>query len=124
MNSVQLVGRITKDIEVRKTPSNKSVANFTMAVDDSHGENKKAQFINCVAWEKSAETIAKYVHKGDMFAITGKLVQKNTEKNGEVTNRSYEVVVNGFTFLPNAKKEQQQVEPFLTEADLEEDLPF
>ena len=124
MNNVQLIGRVTKDIEVRKTPSNKSVANFTLAVDDGYGENKKAQFINCVAWEKSAETIAKYVHKGDMFGVTGKLVQKNTEKNGEVVNRSYEVVVNGFTFLPNAKKEQQQVDPFFTTADLEEDLPF
>ena len=58
-----------------------------------------------------------------MFGITGKLVQNNYDTNG-ITNYSYEVVVNGFTFLPNAKKEQQQVDPFFTTADLEEDLPF
>lgn len=103
LNDVKLIGRVTKEIEVKKTPQNKSVIRFTLAVDK--GKDKKTQFIECQAWEGTAETIAKYVNKGDVFQVSGELNNNNYESNG-VKYYSYVVVVNGFTFLPNAKKEQ------------------
>lgn len=103
LNDIKLIGRVTKEIEVRKTQSNKSVINFTLAIDE--GKDKKTQFIECQAWEGTADTIAKYVNKGDVFQVSGKLINNNYESNG-VKHYSYLVLVNGFTFLPNSKKQE------------------
>lgn len=105
LNNINLIGRVTKDIELRKTQSNKSVIKFTLAIDE--GKDKKAQFIECQAWEGTADTIAKYVKKGDMFSVGGKLINNNYENNG-VKQYSYVVLVNNFTLLPNSKKEAPQ----------------
>lgn len=104
LNNINLIGRVTKEIELRKTPSNKSVIKFTLAIDE--GKDKKTQFIECQAWEGTAETIAKWVNKGDMFSVSGKLINNNYETNGG-KQYSYLVLVNNFTLLPNNRQPQQ-----------------
>lgn len=111
LNNVNLIGRVTKEIELRKTQSNKSVVKFTLAVDDGKdGQgNSRTQFIDCQAWEGLAETIQKYVLKGDMVNINGKLVNNNYESNG-VKYYSYLVLASGMTLLPNKRTNQQPQE--------------
>lgn len=109
LNNVNLIGRVTKDIELRKTLSNKSVVKFTLAIDDGkYGQgNSRTQFIDCQAWEGLAETIQKYVLKGDMVNINGKLINNNYESNG-IKYYSYLVLVNGMTLLPNKRLNEQK----------------
>ena len=102
MNEVILIGRVTKDIEIRKTQSGKSVASFTLAVDRRRKEDG-ADFINCIAWEKAAETIAKYVHKGDLFGVTGYIQTRSYEKDGK-RNYVTEVVTTNFQFLEHKRE--------------------
>ena len=85
MNSIQLTGRICHTPELKNTANGKVVINFTLAVDrqfrNADGE-KEADFINCQLWDKSAEFLANYCHKGDKVAIVGRLQMRNyTDKD-------------------------------------------
>ena len=104
MNSVCLIGRITKDVEERRTQKGTPVVSFTLAVDRRKKEDG-ADFIPCIAWDKAAETIAKYVHKGDLFGVTGYIQTRSYEKDGR-RNYATEVVTTGFQFLER-KREMQ-----------------
>jgi len=75
MNKVIVMGRLTRDPEIRETAGNKMVASFTIAVDRrvARGAEKKADFINCVAWEQKAEFIKNYFSKGVRIAVAGRL---------------------------------------------------
>ena len=97
MNSVCLIGRITKDVEERRTQKGTPVVSFTLAVDRRKKEDG-ADFIPCIAWDKAAETIAKYVHKGDLFGVTGYIQTRSYEKDGR-RNYATEVVTTSFQFL-------------------------
>lgn len=135
INVVTLIGRFTKDIEVRKTQSGKSVAQFSIAVN-RRGKDAGADFINCVAWEKAADVLAQYGHKGDRIGIVGRIAtrsydDKTTGKKTFVT----EIMVDQFEFLSEPKKEEpkpvqeqpkQQYEQQrdLSEWEIPEDLPF
>ena len=68
VNSVILIGRLTKDPEIKKTSSGKSVASFTLAVNQRFNRDK-TDFINCVAWEKTADYLGNYVKKGNLIAV-------------------------------------------------------
>lgn len=104
MNNVSLIGRLTKDVQERRTQNGTPVVSFTLAVDRRKKEDG-ADFINCIAWDKAAETIAKYVHKGDLFAVTGYIQTRNYEKDGRM-NYFTEVVTTSFQFLER-KREMQ-----------------
>ena len=108
MNSVCIIGRLTKDVQERRTQNGTPVVSFTLAVDRRKKEDG-ADFINCIAWNKSAETIAKYVHKGDLFGVTGYIQTRSYEKDGR-TNYATEVVTTGFQFLER-KREMQSDSP-------------
>lgn len=108
MNSVCIIGRLTDDVQERRTQNGTPVVSFTLAVDRRKKEDG-ADFINCIAWNKSAETIAKYVHKGDLFGVTGYIQTRSYEKNGR-TNYATEVVTTGFQFLER-KREMQSDSP-------------
>lgn len=102
INRVVLVGRLTRDPELKYTANNVAVASFTLAVNrqftNSQGE-READFINCVIWRKAAENFVKLVHKGSLVGIDGRLQTRNYEnKQG---NRVYvtEVVVDNFSLL-------------------------
>ena len=96
MNKVILVGRLTKDTELGATTSGVSVCSFTVACDRRFvkaGEERKADFINCIAWRQSAEAIAKYFTKGNRIALEGS-IQTRTWQDNEGKNRyATEVVV-------------------------------
>ena len=86
MNKVQLVGRLTRDPELRTTGNGVSVCSFTVAVNrrfrNAQGEYE-ADFINCVAWRQSAELLAKYFAKGRMVGLVGSIQTRNYEKDGQ-----------------------------------------
>ncbi len=105
LNQYVCIGRITKDLDLKKTQSNKSVLLFDLAVDDGkRGDQRITQFISCQAWEGLADTIARYCQKGDLLQVSGRLVNNNYEYNG-TKQYSYKVVVNGITLLANRKSE-------------------
>lgn len=86
MNKVLLLGRLAKEPELRYTQSGTAVVNFTLAVNrrfaNQNGE-READFIDCVAWQKAAEFVANYFHKGQMMALEGRLQVSSYEKDGK-----------------------------------------
>lgn len=98
INTCTLVGRLTKDIDLRSTRDGKSVAQFTLAVDRDK-KDSGADFINCIAWGKSAEIIERYVRKGDMLGIIGKIQTRNYEDRTGKKVYVTEVMVDRFQFL-------------------------
>lgn len=127
MNKVILIGRVTKDIELKATNSGKYVASFTLAVNRDYKNadgNYDADFINCVAFGQQAETISKYVNKGDKFGVTGKLNTRTYEKNGSKVYIT-EVIVDGFEFLKSKKdKLSADIDAENFEPYDDGDLPF
>ncbi len=101
MNKVILVGRLTKDPELRATSSGVNVCSFTIACDRrfvKQGEERKADFINCIAWRQAGESISKYFAKGHRIAVEGS-IQTRTWQDNEGKNRyTMEVVVDGWEF--------------------------
>jgi|SRR5688572_6981119 single-strand DNA-binding protein len=102
-NKVILMGNLTRDPEVRTTPSGQSVANFSLAVnrtwkgqDGSTQEN--VSYIDCVAWGKTGEIIAQYVQKGRPLLVSGRLDQRSWEQDGQKRSK-VEVVVEDFNFV-------------------------
>jgi single-strand DNA-binding protein len=79
------MGRLTKDVELRRTDSGKAVASFTVAVDRDFGQNgqKETDFIDCVAWQKTGEFVSKHFSKGKMIVVSGRLqIRSWTDKDG------------------------------------------
>lgn len=121
MNNVNLIGRLTKDVELRHTDSGKSVCSFCIAVD---GVRDNVYFIDCVAWEARADNISKYFHKGDKIGIAGMITTRTWEAQDGSNRKAVEILVNSFDFC-NAKKTEQAetpVEP--TEEQEGSNLPF
>ena len=87
MNKVILVGRLTKDPELRSTPSGVNVCSFSVACDRrfvKEGEERKADFINCIVWRQTAEFVSKYFRKGHRIALEGSLQTRDyTDKDGK-----------------------------------------
>lgn len=118
------LGRTTKDIELSQTTNGISVAKFTLAIPrqfkNADGE-REVDFLNCVAWRKAAENIAKYVNKGDQLFIVGTVQTRSYEVKGE---RKYitEIQVDEFEFIGGNKSGKIENKD-LTEID-DADLPF
>lgn len=109
INSVVLVGRLTRDVEIRKTQNNLSVTSFSIAVNDTTKNadgNKTTSFINCTAWRQSADFLAKYAHKGSLIGVEGKLQQRSYEKRDGTKANVLEVVVNRVTLLESKSTNQ------------------
>ncbi len=103
-NKVILMGNLTRDVEVRTTPSGQSVANFSLAVSRSwKGQDGQTQeqtsFINCVAWGKPGEIIAQYVKKGDPLLVSGRLDQRSYDDKDGNKRQAVEVNVEDFNFI-------------------------
>lgn len=102
LNRIILIGRLTKDPELRYTPSNKPVAAFTLAVDRNYKSadgQKETDFINIVAWNKQAELCANHLVKGELCAIEGRLQIRNYEGKDGVRRTAAEVVADNVRFL-------------------------
>ena len=109
INNVVLVGRLTKDAELRYTPSNVAVATFTLAVNrnfkNQNGE-READFINCVMWRQQAENIANWAKKGTLIGITGRIQTRNYEN--QQGQRVYVTEVAAETFQVMESRNNQQ----------------
>lgn len=104
-NLVVLTGRLTADPELKTTQSGISVTSFSVAVNRPYrtGEEQQTDFINVVAWRKTAEFIAKYFKKGNMIGIEGSIqTRKYTDKNGN-NRTAFEVVVNNAQFVESKR---------------------
>ena len=101
MNSTQLLGRLTKEPELKYGASGNAYCKFTLAVNRAFKKDE-VDFISCTSFGKAAETIAEYVRKGDQFAVTGRIQVDVYESNGE-KRYSTGVMVDGFTFISKAK---------------------
>lgn len=110
MNKVILIGRLTKDPEIRYTTKNNPVASFTLAVNrDYINENgeREADFINIVVWNKQAENCSKYINKGSQISIEGRIQTRSYEdKNGE-KRYTTEVIADQVHFLDNKKDKKE-----------------
>lgn len=122
-NKVILMGRITKDLEIKTTPAGVSVLSFSIAVERSYaekGQERKTDFINCVAWRNTAEFISKFFTKGAMILIEGELqtrqYQNKEGKNITVT----EVIVSSSSFTGEKK---QSAPTAANEASTTNELP-
>ena len=106
INNIVLVGRTTKAIELKQNKNGTPYVQFTLAVNRPYKEEQggqQADFITCVAWNKTAETIANYVLKGTMIGVEGRLQVRNYENEAGVRQYLSEVLVNRFTFLESKK---------------------
>lgn len=110
INRTVLVGRLTKDPEIRYTQSGTAVANFTMAVNrqftNANGE-READFISCIVWRKAAENFCNFTHKGSLVGIDGRIQTSSYEKEGHRVY-STQVVLDDFSLLEPKQQGQQR----------------
>ena len=106
INRVILVGRLTKDVELRKTPAGSSVCSFTLAVSrrvskNSTSNQPTADFISCVAWNQTADLMKNYLHKGSQIGVEGRIQTRNYDDPNVPGRKVYvtEVVADNVTFL-------------------------
>lgn len=135
INTCILEGRLTKDVELKKTQSNNSYCRLTIAVD--RGADKGADFVNCVAWNKTAELICKYFAKGSPILVEGNIRTSSFEsKNGKVFQTDVSIYKVHFP-LTNKPRETKEETPqnmktkeidtsdmFYDETPIADDLPF
>lgn len=104
MNRVILIGRLTKDPEIRRTPTTgNAVISFTIAVDnfgrDQNGEKRPATFVPCTIWGKQAENMARYTRKGSNIGVEGRLTQRTYTRKDGTPAQIMEVVCDNVQFL-------------------------
>ena len=111
MNQTCLIGRLTKDVELKYTPANQAVAQFTLAVNrtfkNANGE-RESDFINCVIWRKSAENFANWAKKGALIGITGRIQTRNYENQQGQRVYVTEVIAENFQMLESRSQQQGQ----------------
>lgn len=121
LNKVILMGRLTRDPELRRTGSGTAVASFTLAVDrdfSRDGGEREVDFIDCVAWRGSAEFVCKHFTKGQMVAVSGRLQIRNWTDQDGAKRRNAEVITDEIYFTgsrPGAGSAQGNSQPLVTE---------
>lgn len=113
MNRIELIGRLTKDADIRQTQSGKTVAAFTLAVNRPFAKKDSGQqtadFIRCQAWERTADVLRQYTHKGSQIGVCGRLQTREYDKDGQRQFIS-EVIVEQMDLL-DSRKEAQESQP-------------
>lgn len=115
INNVVLVGRLTKDVEVKKTQSGLSVASFTVACDrrlsqeQKNNNDQSADFISCVAWRGSADFLGQYSHKGDTVGVEGRIQTRSYDRDGQKVYVT-EIVANSVSILHSTQPRQSQAQ--------------
>ena len=115
LNHIVIMGRLTRDPELRRTGSGIAVASFSVAVDRDFGKNengeKETDFIDCVAWRNTAEFVSKYVTKGRMVVVSGRLqIRSWTDKDGN-KRRTAEVVADN-VYFGDSRRENEGASAF------------
>lgn len=126
MNNVSISGNLTRDPELRSTNTGKQVANISMAINMG---KDKTEYVNCVAWEKTAELIAQYCKKGDRFACTGELQTRSWDGEDGKKRYATEVVVRNFDFPPKSggqdySAHNQAKQNAYVPDEMEDSIPF
>lgn len=133
MNRVILLGRLTRDPELRQTANNVAVASFAVAVNRPYQKDKEreADFIECAAWRGTGEFVARYFAKGDPIMLEGRLQVRSYEDKQGNKRRAYEVVCENVEFTgsrerrpPDDPQEQTYDASDFEEVDSDGDLPF
>ena len=130
LNKIVLMGRFTKDAELRSTTSGTSVTSFSLAVDrDFKGQNgeRETDFINCVAWKNTAEFVCRYFKKGSMAVVEGRLETRPYDDAEGKKRTATEVVVNNIYFGESKKDASEPTtdfEPVPSFGGEDEDVPF
>lgn len=138
LNKVIVMGRLTRDPELRYTQTNTPVVSFSLACDRdySSGERKQTDFLDCVAWSHTAEFVKKYFGKGRAAVVEGRLQVRNWEDDAGTKRKTAEIVVNNIYFAdskPDSKREaapereyaSPRMDDAFSEYDEDEgDLPF
>jgi single-strand DNA-binding protein len=111
MNKVIIMGRLTRDVEIRQTPNGIVFAQFSVAINRrvSKEKEQKADFISCKAWRQTAEFISKYFNKGSMIAIVGHLQTDSWEKDGK-KHYSTTVIVEDISFTGSKHKSDENLQ--------------
>lgn len=110
LNKVILIGRFTRDPELRSTPQGVSTCSFSLAVDrnyQSAGGERQTDFINCVAWRQSAEFISKYFSKGNLICVEGSIQTRSWKDNDGNNRYATDVVVDRSYFVESKKSASQ-----------------
>ncbi|QIK56652.1 single-stranded DNA-binding protein [Erysipelothrix sp. HDW6A] len=133
INRSVLVGRLTRDPELRKTQTGKSVVSFTLAVNRKFSKEEQADFINCVAWNQTADFIANYLTKGALISVEGSIQSRTYDDNTGKRVYVQEVVsesVNALESLTQRQEREQQTQSYQssgykqdTESNYVEDEP-
>lgn len=132
MNSIQLIGRLTADVELRQTQSGVSVCQFNLAVDRPKVKDT-TDFIPCVAWRGTAEFICKYFGKGNKIALNGVLTTRKWQDQNGNNRVAYEVLAESVEFCESKQNNAEQsgaeqynepTEPTKLTAYDDSDLPF
>lgn len=120
MNKFIGIGRATKDIELKSTQNGTQYVQFDIAIDngkDKEGNPRETDFINCTAWEKLAETISVYVHKGNKIAVEGSMkTDKYQNEKGENRSKTY-ILVKNIEFLESKPKDNNKTNYTAEEID-------
>ena len=98
LNRITLMGRLTADPELKKTPSDISVVTFTLAVERNFSKEKQTDFIDIVCWRNTAEFVSKYFSKGQLIAVSGALQTRTWKDKEDKTRKAYEVVADEVYF--------------------------
>lgn len=110
LNRITIMGRLTRDPELKYTSNNTPVTSFTVAVDRDFGE-KKTDFIDCQAWRQTAEFVSKYFTKGSLAVVTGRLYSRKwTDKDGN-KRTAWETQVDNIYFADSKKPTSEASEP-------------
>ena len=128
MNSVSLVGRLTKDVEVQKTTNNINFAKFTVAINDEFNK-EQVDFINCVAWKHQADFLGNYANKGSLVSVVGKITTGNYKNKDGNTIYTTDVNVRSVKILSNnnsqeTKREEKNHSDLPQKQETNEDSPF
>ena len=128
MNSVNLIGRLGADPEIRHTPAGKAVTTLNMAVDDGFGENKRTAWIGVTLWGTAAELAGKSCRKGDRLGIDGRLSQEEWQDKEGKTQRKTKVTAEKIHFIEPKTRAPEPPPPPGTSGkeydDAEDDIPF
>ena len=127
INNVVLVGRMTRDADLRMTQGNTAVASFTLAVNrnfKNQAGEREADFINCVIWRQQAENLANWAKKGALIGITGRIQTRNYENDQGQRVYITEVVAESFQLL-ESRGQQQSNNGYSEPTDIsDDDFPF
>ena len=125
LNCISIHGRLTRDPEVRQTPSGVSVCNFTVAVDRNYtkqGEDKQTDFFDCVAWRGLADMISKFFNKGKEIVVVGEMQSRKWQDKDGNNRTAWEIIASSVDFC--GAKSHTSNEPKFSDIDDDGEIPF